>query len=458
MKNLIKKIFPLTILIALFSNCVNDNFNDPVLDCVNPNLVKNKEVSDVYNFANATAIEYTNDDVIEAYVTSSDEGGNFFKSVSLISVDGSRGFSISIDDTNLYTKKLEPGKKVFIKMKGLFCANPTSNTKGLIIGAKPTGSQVVDRIQALEYKKNIIPSCEKIDEETMVKKLTLAQLSNDNYLNALVEVDNVEFENEGATYGNKPEDNFDKNENINDGITSFVTRTSKFSNFAGSLLPLGKGKIRGVLTKFGNTYQLNIRNERDVKLDGPRTDYWLPIVGNSIQFLTTFTENFETYTAGSGNAGQNNFPKYINDPVIGTKTWRCRLITGGTKYLEMSSFGSPLQNNRTLFIVPVKMTGTNKLSFKTRAAFFTGNPLKVYYSTNYIPGANIDNASLIDITKNFKLSDDSNSNFNSSIPTGGEAYTLPNVGDGFIIFEYKGSGVSTPALTTNFGIDDITVN
>jgi Family of unknown function (DUF5689) len=460
MKNKIKNIIVIIAVTFLLSGCVKDSFDIPVADCVSPDLIKNKEVSAIYSLATATAVEYTTDDIIEAIVTSSDEGGNFFKTLSLLSIDGTRGFSIAIDDYNMYTKKLQPGKKVYIKMKGLYFVNPSSNAKGLLIGAKPTSTQIVDRIPELEYNKFIIPSCTIVDEESIVKKLSLAQLNNDAYINALVEVDNVEFENEGATYGNKPSDAFDKNENITDGVTSFVTRTSKFASFSGNPFPVGRGKIRGVLTKFGNTYQLIIREERDVKLNGPRIDYWLPIVGNNIQYLAAFTENFESYTAGTGTAGQNNFPKYINDPVIGTKTWRCRAITGtgATKYIEMSSFGSPLQNNRALFIVPVKMTGTNKLSFKTRASFFTGNSLKVYYSTNYIPGSNVDTATLINITSNFSLSDDSNSNFNSSIPSGGSAYTLPNVGNGFIIFEYTGSGVSTPAMTTNFGIDDITVN
>jgi len=49
-------------------------------------------------------------DYIEAYVTSSDEGGNFYKSISMVSTDGSTGFSMPVDNYNLYTE-FEPGKK-----------------------------------------------------------------------------------------------------------------------------------------------------------------------------------------------------------------------------------------------------------------------------------------------------------------------------------------------------------
>ena len=98
--------------ISLCFSCVNDSYNTPKFDCVNPNLAKNKEVAAIYKLATATTKAYTEDDIIEAYVISSDEGGNFFKSMYLQSTDGSVGFNLSIDEANLYTKNFPPGRKV----------------------------------------------------------------------------------------------------------------------------------------------------------------------------------------------------------------------------------------------------------------------------------------------------------------------------------------------------------
>jgi hypothetical protein len=455
MKNKIKNIIVIIAITTLFSGCVKDSFDKPVADCVSPDLIKNKEVSAIYSLATATAVEYTNDDIIEAIVTSSDEGGNFFKTISLLSIDGARGFSIAIDDYNMYTKKLQPGKKVYIKMKGLYFVNPSSNAKGLLIGAKPTSTQIVDRIPELEYNKYIIPSCTIVDEESIVKKLSLAQLNNDAYINALVEVDNVEFENEGATYGNKPSDAFDKNENITDGVTSFVTRTSKYASFSGNPFPVGKGKIRGVLTKFGNTYQLIIREERDVKLNGPRADYWLPIVGNENLFNTSLNENFTSYTLN-----QSNFPKYINDAVQGPRYWQVKQFPTGTgnKYIEMSSYNSGGGfNAKSYFFVPVDFTTANTFSFKKEIRNNKGPALKVYYvsSSNYTLGGAINVTNFINITSSFTIPYPDIDASESSFTTAGN-YNIPTtlVGNGYFVFEYYG----TPDLSTTIQIDDITIN
>jgi Family of unknown function (DUF5689) len=454
----IKNIIVVIAIATLLSSCVNDNFDTPMANCVSPDLVKNKEVSDIYSLANAAAVEYTNDDIIEAIITSSDEGGNFFKTLSLMATDGTRGFSISIDDYNMYTKKLQPGKKVYIKMKGLYYANPSSGTKGLAIGAKPTSTQTVDRISAFEYEKFIISTCTLVNEETIVKHLTLAQLNNDAYLNALVEVDNVEFESEGATYGNKPESDFDKNENITDGVTSFVTRTSKYSNFAGSILPSGRGKIRGVLTKFGSAYQLIIRNERDVKLNSPKVDYWPPIVGNAIVFSGTLNEPFTSYAVNL-----TNFPKYINDNKVSIKYWQLKQFpttTAGNKYIEMSSFSSGSGfNAKTYFFIPVDFTAANTFTFKEEMRFYKGGtPLQVYYvkSADYTSGSEINLANFTNITTSFNsitypAIEDSENAFNSA-----GIYSIPPTltGNGYFVFEYTG----TATLTSTVQIDDIVIN
>ncbi len=88
------------------------------------------------------------------------------------------------------------------------------------------------------------------------------------------------------------------------------------------------GKIRGVLTKYDTNgisepsdYQFMIRTENDVNLTNPRLtiDLAPPVGGSAISYLGSFTENFESYTAGSITTGQTNFPKYINDPAVGFK-------------------------------------------------------------------------------------------------------------------------------------------
>ena len=311
----------------------------------------------------------------------------------------------------------------------------------------------LSRISAYDYKKFIIPTCTTINEETTVKHLTLAQLNNDAYLNALVEVDNVQFESEGTTYGNKPSDVSDKNENISDGITSFVTRTSKYSNFASHFLPSGRGKIRGVLTKFNSTYQLIIRNERDVKLTGTRVDFAPPIVGNANVFSGTLNEPFTSYTI----TNQTNFPKYINDASVSSRYWQLKTFSGN-KYIEMSSFGGGGVTAKTYFLVPVDFTAANTFTFKKVARFYAGGaPLKVYYvsNTNYSPGSVINVSNFTNITPSFTILYPAIGASDSSFSSVG-TYSIPAslTGNGYFVFEYSG----TPTLTTTIQIDDIIIN
>ena len=458
MKNKIKNLVLLFATISMLSSCVNDSFDIPKDECVSPGLIKNKEVAAIYTMASNTTAIYTADDIIEAYMISSDEGGNFFKNMYLQPTDGSKGFNVSVEDGNVYTKSYQPGKKVYIKLKGLAYANPTSFARGLIIGAPPTSIFAVDRIPTLDYTKFLIPSCDIISEDQIVHPITIAQaIANDTYLNTLVEFDNVQFESDSGTYDTNRNDNSDSSINLTNGANTIALRTSRFANFAGNNIPSGRGKIRGVLTKYGtgsNPYQLVIRTERDVNMKNPRVDYTLPIVGNANTFSATVNEPFSSYTVG-----QNNFPKYINDVVVGFRYWQVKSFSNNN-YIEMSAFngsGNPGVSSKTYFLVPIDFTAASTFTFKEEIRFNAGEALKVYYvtSANYTAGGIINLANFTNITSSFNITypalGSSENVFNSA-----GTYSIPTTltGTGYFVFEYTG----TSTVTTTVQIDDIIIN
>lgn len=458
-KIILKSVLLLTLSLGI-SSCVNDDsYATPNETLDTTELATTTTVAAVNAAATNSPVEYTADDVIEAYVTSSDESGTFYKSISFqsITTDGSApiGFSVPIDVTTLYGKGFTPGRKVYIKLKGLYTAKVFGS---LQIGSLFEGG--IGRISVFEWKNFLFPSATKVAENTIVRTLTLAQAYTDANQNTLVELDAVQFADGSInrTYYDVDSGGGATNHLLTalTGGTQRIIRFSSFAPFTGNQVPTGSGKIRGVLSKFNTDFQFIVRYESDIKLTAPRADIYPPIVGNNIQFSGAFTENFESYTAGSATTGQNNFPRYINDPVVGSKTWRTRTLSNN-KYIEMSSFGTPSEVNRTLFIVPVDMTAANNFSFQTRTNFYVGETLKVYYSTNYTPGADISTATLVNITSNFVFS---TANTSTASFTNSGVFAIPaNVtGNGFFIFEYKGSGLSTPALTTNMQIDNIVVN
>jgi len=459
MKKIFKKLMAVAVVTVLLTGCVNENFDDPKsADCVDPSIIKNKEVADIYAVAInpavvsgvSNALTYTSDDIFEAYVVSSDEGGNFYKKMYLQPTDGSKGFLISLEGTNLYTKKLEPGRKVYVKLKGLAFCNPTSFDNGLTFGAKPTDIYWVDRLGTLDIDSHIIPTCTKVDEETIVHGgLTVAQAKSTTYLNTLVELKNVQFKSFCSTYSLSTGDTSLR---ITDGTTEIDVRTSKYATFAGNSVPYGNGTIRGVLSKYGSTYQLVLRTERDVKLTNPRVEtVHLPKVGNAMTFSGTLNENFESYATTTGGA---TLPKYINDAVLGDRYWDVTLFSGN-KYLQMTAFGSGC--NKSLFYLPVDFTAANKFSFQSKAGFSNGPVLNVYYilASDYTPGGTIDSSKLVNITSKFTISPGLTSGYPTTFTSSGD-YLIPASlsGNGYFIFEYDG----TLGYTTTLQLDNIVIN
>ena len=471
MKNKIKNIGVLFVAAALLTSCVNDTFDTPKLDdCVSPGLTKTKEVAQIYAVAinpvlNATTgitntPTYTTDDIIEAYVISSDVGGNFYKSMYFQPTDGSKGFNLSADIVNAYTQKFQPGKKVFLKLKGLAYGNPNNSyARGLVFGAPPTDKFDVDRLSSLEVKDHLIPSCDAVSEDAIVHKITIAQALTDTFLNTLIEVDNVQFTDEtaGGTYDTNLDDDYDSSILVTDGVKNLTIRTSRFANFAGSKVPTGKGKIRGVLTKYGSTYQIIMRTQRDANMPNPRVDYSPALIGaNSTVFPATLNETFESYATSPQ---QSNFPNYINDAAVGSRYWAVTTFNSN-KYIQMTSNSSGGANNAYLF-VPADMTAANNFSFKINVGYWNAAVLNVYYvlATDYTPGAKIDTSKMVNITSKFTFPTTPTSGYGTSFTSSG-VYSIPTTvtGNGYFVFEYAGNANSSPIRTTTIQLDNILIN
>ncbi|NUY81245.1 hypothetical protein HUK80_10090 [Flavobacterium sp. MAH-1] len=473
MKSIIKISGLLLLSIGLFTGCVNDDdYSAPQNECVDPGLTANKSVADVKLAATSTPVEYMADDIIEGYVTSNDEKGNFYKTVYLqtLSTDGSLpiGFSLPLDLTTSFGEGFYPGRKVYIKLKGLHTAIVDGILSiGGIYQPNPNEPAEIGRLNETEWKNFVFLSCDEVAESQLVTAVNFTNLFQNQYQGLLVDIQSVQFAD--SSLGRKFYD-VDSGGGATNHLIESATlpqtggqefiRFSSFASFAGQMVPEGSGTIRGVLTKYQDDFQFLVRSQSDLHLDGPRVDPYPAVGGSAIVYSGSFTENFESYSAGSNTTGQYIFPKYINDAVVGSRYWRVR--SNGTpvnKFIQMTSFGGTPENNRTLFIVPVDMTAANTFKFDSRASFLvTGhNSLKVYYSMDYIPGSDITDATLVNITSNFSISTGTTST-GAFTPSG--TYNIPSnlTGNGYFIFEYIGSGISDPAFTTNMDLDNIVVN
>lgn len=465
MKNILSKTnLLITISAMLLAGCANsDYYTAPETSFTTVELTPTTTVELVNGAATESPFMYETEEIIEAIVTSSDEKGTFYKSVSFQSLPNNTtspvGFSIPINATSLYGKGFIPGRKVYINLKGLYRAKVYGS---LQIGSLFEGT--IGRISEFEWKKHLFLSSTILNESAFVRTFSLSTAYTDVNQNTLIELDNVQFSDSSIdrTYFDVDSGGGATNHTLISSTpgTEQVIRFSSFCPFTGKKVPTKSGKIRGVLTKYDEDFQFIVRYESDIKLTQERFDTTPTIIGSAIQYLGSFSENFESYVTNS--PGNRTFPKYINDAAVGTRYWENKTFSSN-KYIQMSSFTSSSsttqvnEDNRALFFIPVDMTAANTFSFKSKSGYTNGDVLKIYYSTDYTPGSNVLTATLIDITSRFTLSPGLSNGYPDTFTSSG-LYNIPAAitGNGFFIFEYVGSGLT--GLTSTLQIDDVVVN
>lgn len=279
------KLFILPILVFL-TGCVHDDvYSAPDLSGKCQDLTANKTIAEVKTtYANVTTT-ITDDIVIEGYVSSTDETGNVYKTIFLqdAAENPTQGLVVSVDAVSTYTK-FPQGAKVYIKLKGLAFGKYGGVLQVGYNSVDPTTNvSTYGRIPEKLVEQHIFRSC--TTKKTIVPKvITLKQLTSsiDPLIGALVQVNNAEFPSKflcnvyapnGVTVDRQIVDYV-----INPitGLTEVsapkVVRNSGYASFASDILPSGKGKFVGILSKYNSTYQFYINRTSDLDMKGARGD------------------------------------------------------------------------------------------------------------------------------------------------------------------------------------------
>lgn len=430
-----------------FGSCVKEEFDVPKLVCTQPDLKVNRTVEEVRTSTSSIVTQYTYDDIIEAYVVSSDEGGNFFKTISFqtlaTATTPAMGFSVPVDASNTYID-FRLGNKVYIKMKNQYTDIYFGGMRIGSIYVNTYNEGGVGRISPNDYKNVLNASCTMVSEELLVRSISITDLLKDSNINTLVELSEVQFTKDaiGRHYYEESNDvGGGTNWSLMDKLGNQVLfRTSSFADFANKIVPDGSGKVRGVLTKFGSDYQLLARSEKDVTLTGTAA-------------VPFFSENFQSVE----NNTKLNLPGWSNMVQKGTKFWLGTMYAGNG-YAEFNTAGTKAASNIAWLISPkidMDIHTNEVLTFRSAQHHLDVdsplNSLEVYVSNDF-DGLNIAKATWIPLTVVLPKQATPWYQFVGSGGVDLSTYT----GKINIAFKYTGSGKNL-ALDGAFQVDDIQI-
>ncbi|WP_428230587.1 DUF5689 domain-containing protein [Flavobacterium sp.] len=432
--------------LLLFYSC-NNEVEIPKLACTQPDLTVNQTVQKVKDLSGSVPKQFNYNDIVEAYVVSSDEGGNFFKTISFQTLATNKtpaiGFSIPVDVSNTYID-FRLGNKVYIKLKNQFI---DLYFGGLRIGSlyvSNAGDPTIGRVSQIDYKDVLNASCTVIDESQLVTSVSIEEALNDEKLNTLIELTDVQFTEEAIGRHYFEESNNvggSTNWNLRDKTgNQIIFRTSSYASFAGHIIPEGSGKVRGILTKFGSDYQMMIRSEKDLVMNGKRT---VPFFAEDFQSV----KNNVNFTL----AGWSNIVEKAS------KIWKSMLYAGNG-YAEFNTTSTTAAENIAWLITPkINMNGYKNAVLSFRSAQHDLkvdsplNSLEVYISANF-DGSNVTKAKWTKLTANLPSLSTPTRQFISSGGIDLSAYS----GNIHIAFKYIGSG-KDKTLNGAFMVDDVKI-
>jgi|GEM_PF-113489 len=387
--------------------------------------------------------------IIEGYVVSSDEKGNFFDELFIQNTPGFEdlgtnnprlGLRVIMDKNDIY-QTFEVGRKVYVILNGLAVDEDTGiltiGIQNVTTIAKIPNAIVSNYVVGGEETASLTPLTKKVNE------------LNADDLNTLINLNNMQFapSQVGLTYAGEPADNFDGERNLESCNETGDIRlfTSTFADFKSQLLAEGSGSVTAIYTRnFSNDESvLSVRDPNDINFPGARCDPPMldcglaDVIGDNV----LFTDFFETQTTNNPITG-NGWTNYIE---AGTETWEAWFDDGDNMSLgisaRMGAFNSGDASSIGWLITPEinfdAQTGET-LHFKTSNSFDDGSELEVRFASDWDGNENtITSATWIELGAVTIVND--NDGFAEWIPSGNVDLSCVE-GTGHIAWKYIGSG------------------
>lgn len=284
------KFIALAFLALTLGSCMGDGYADPDLTEKVPaapygnNSLREKNVISIADLKTqfATIINSDNgykqiekDMMIKAVVTGNDVSGNIYNQVSV--QDASGAIIIAINGSGL-SGYLPVGQEILVNLKGLYIGSykklPQIGGVNTKLSDGSLGMGKIERAIWNEHFKILNPG--EADASTVVpEEFDLTKLTDAAYMDAnvgkLMTLKKVKFASANGTNVWAPDDTntslelIDAETDKRISSSDLVVRNSGYSKFANEVVPQGVFDITGIFTRFGDTWQIVLRNTDDLK-------------------------------------------------------------------------------------------------------------------------------------------------------------------------------------------------
>lgn len=288
MKN-IKYLLMLVLACSLFTGCMDDDWDTPNAEALNK-AYGNQEIAEtnvitigslkekyesVINASTNSYEQITEDVQIKGRVVGNDIGGNIYNEVSID--DGTGAILICISQGGLFSY-LPVGQEIVVDLKGLYIGGYGKQAEIGMPYTNAKGNSYVSRMSRVLWNKHFKLTGVADASKVVAEEFDLSKRTKEEYFTAnngkLMTIKNVEFTNADGKKTFAPSDEKDAANSVNRGLSqngkaiptsSLVVRTSSYADFAAKQLPTGKLNITGVFTRYRTTWQILIRDERDIQ-------------------------------------------------------------------------------------------------------------------------------------------------------------------------------------------------
>ncbi len=336
MKSYMNKLFiPLfAILLLIPSSCVDLEYDQPPAGGEDPNLPVNITIAELKSRHTLDQYEEITDDAtLAGLVVSDDTEDNFFK--QLVIQDATGGIEMRIEMSDLHNV-YPVGRKIYVKLKGLWLGDYNGLIQlGAGEGVDDNGKPELIRIPESLVAQYIVPAT--YGNVTTPKTLTIGQLSLAD-VSTLVRFENVQFisSDAGQTYADSTT-TFPDNSEVEDcAKNKLIIRTSDFASFARDLTPTENGSLEGILSIFGDVYQITIRSLEDVDMQNNRCNSGTGELTSINAIKQLYTGSTMTLPAGS-----------IKGVII--SDFESNSVTGKNMYIQDATGGITIRFTATHF-------------------------------------------------------------------------------------------------------------